>query len=365
MNNIPVYGVIMAGGRGRRLWPLSTPARPKQFIEVNGKSLLSRTFDRISPLISPENVLVVTNKGKGEMVQEELPELPGNNIIEEPMGKNTAPCIGLSAIYSHKTLDLNDDKSVMIVLPADHLVRREKRFRELMKRASEVAFEGEKFVTLGIEPTEPATGYGYIKAGERLEPGEEARKAESFTEKPDRQTAEEFLAAGNYYWNSGTFIWRTDSLLQGLKKNMNGLYRGLKKIERSLGTGRADEVLKEEYSKFSGTSIDYGLMENVGPDERAVIPASVGWSDLGDWPSFEQLIESDADGNSCHGDVICHSSKKNLIFNDGEKPVVTLGLSDLVVVNTSETVLVMEKGKAQEVKRLAKEFERRNEKNDS
>lgn len=360
MNNIPIYGVIMAGGRGRRLWPLSTPSRPKQFIEVNGESLLSRTFDRISPLISPENVLVVTNKGKGEMVQEELPELPGDNIIEEPMGKNTAPCIGLSAVYSHKILDLDDDNSVMVVLPADHLVKRGKRFRELIKQASEVAFEGNKFVTLGIKPTEPATGYGYIKAGERLESGEEARKAESFTEKPDRQTAEEFLAAGNYYWNSGTFIWRTDRLLQGLKKNMNELYRGLERIERVLGSERADEITQEEYSKFSGTSIDYGLMENVGPDERAVIPASVGWSDLGDWPSFEQLIGSDEDGNSCYGDVMCDSSKKNIIFNDGQKPVVTLGLSDLVVVNTSESVLVMEKERAQEVKRLAKEFERRN-----
>jgi len=363
VKNKAIYAVIMAGGRGRRLWPLSTPDRPKQFIEVNGRSLLARTFDRIAPLIPPENVLVVTNKDKGGLVEEKLPELPSENVLEEPMGKNTAPCIGLSAVYSRKVLDLDGESSVMVVLPADHLVGKEEKFRELLSRAGEVALDRKQLVTLGIEPTFPATGYGYIKAGERLESGGLARKAANFTEKPDLDTAKEFLAAGNYYWNSGTFIWRTDQLLEGLKKYMPGLYGGLEEIEAALGTAAEEKVLKEEYSGFSGTSIDYGLMEKA--DNRAVIPAAVDWSDLGDWPSFEKLIESDPEGNSCQGDVICDKSEDNIVFNEVDKPTVVLGLSDLVVVNTSEALLVMEKDRAQEVKRLAKEFERREKENDS
>lgn len=361
MSDFDIYAVIMAGGRGRRLWPLSTPSRPKQFIEVDGKSLLSRTFTRISPLIDPENVLVVTNKGKGGLVEEDLPELPEENIIEEPMGKNTAPCIGLSAVYSREVLGLDDDNSVMVVLPADHLVGREKRFRELLDLAAGVAFRREKLVTLGIKPTRPATGYGYIEAGDRLDGEEVPREVISFTEKPDSATAEEFLAAGNYYWNSGTFIWRTDQLLDGLSRHMTGLSRGLKNIREALGEPGAGAKLKDEYEKFSSTSIDYGLMEKAG--NRAVIPASVDWSDLGDWPSFEKLLGSDGSGNSCQGEVICQKSEDNIVFNDTGKPVVALGLTDTVIVNTPESLLVMDRDRAQEVKRIAKEMEEREENN--
>ncbi|MCF7889979.1 NTP transferase domain-containing protein [Candidatus Bipolaricaulota bacterium] len=359
MSSFSTYAVIMAGGRGRRLWPLSTPSRPKQFIEVDGKSLLARTFDRISPLIEPANVIVVTNKGKGNLVEEDLPELPKKNIIEEPLGKNTAPCIGLSAVYSREVLDLDENNSVMVVLPADHLVGREKRFRELLQMASDVAFNREKLVTLGIMPTRPATGYGYVEAGDVLAGTEVPREVVSFTEKPDSDTAEKFLDAGNYYWNSGTFIWRTDQLLNNLNEYMPGLSRGLESIAEALGGSRADKVLKEEYEKFSPVSIDYGLMEKA--EERAVIPASVEWSDLGDWPSFEQLLESDDQGNSFQGEVICEKSKDNIVFNDTQKPVVALGLSDTVVVNTAEHLLVMNKDRAQEVKRLAQEMEEQEE----
>jgi len=355
MSNFTVYAVIMAGGRGRRLWPLSTPSRPKQFIEVNGRSLLARTFDRISPIIDPNNVLVVTNKGKGSLVEEDLSELPEQNIIEEPMGKNTAPCIGLSAIYSREMLELDEDKSVMLVLPADHLVGKEARFRELLESAARVAFSREKLVTLGIRPTHPATGYGYIEAGEAIDGTEMAREVVSFTEKPDSDTAGEFLAAGNYYWNSGTFIWRTDRLLDQLNKYMSGLSEGLEKIGEVLGKDNAREVLSREYEKFSATSIDYGLMEKA--DQRAVIPASVQWSDLGDWPSFEKLMDSDDRGNSCQGEVICEKAKNNIVFNDTEKPVVTMGLSDTVIVNTDGALLVMNKENAQEVKRIARKME--------
>ncbi len=355
MSRLTLYGVIMAGGRGRRLWPLSTDSRPKQFIEIDGESLLARTYDRIAPLISPEHVLVVTNRDKGQLVKEHLPELPERNIIEEPMGKNTAPCIGLSAVYSERVLGLDPSDSVMAVLPADHLVGKGAEFRRLLQSAGEVAFARDQLVTLGIDPTRPATGYGYIEAGDPLTGEGEAREVISFTEKPDPETAHEFLEAGNYYWNSGTFIWRTDRLLRGLKEHMSSTYRGLQRIKQGLGTAEEADLLEREYRKFSGTSIDYGLMEKAR--DRAVIPASVEWSDLGDWPSFEELLEGDGDGNSCQGKVICEESRDNIIFNQESKPVVSLGISDLVVVNTEEALLVMEKERAQEVKKLAKRFD--------
>ena len=359
MSDYTIYGVIMAGGRGRRLWPLSTESRPKQFIKVNGKSLLARTFDRISPLIDPDNVLVVTNKGKGDLVKQDLPELPEENVIEEPMGKNTAPCIGLSAVYASEVLGLEEENSVMVVLPADHLVGRELRFRELLGKAADVAFDKEKLVTLGIRPTRPATGYGYIEAGHPIEGTEDSRQVVSFKEKPDYETAEKFVAAGNYYWNSGTFIWRTDQLLDQLNRYMEDLSKGLDRIKQALGDEDARKILKEEYEKFTSTSIDYGLMEKA--DRRAVIPASVEWSDLGDWPSFEQLLGSDENGNSCQGEVVCEKARDNIVFNDSDKPVVTLGLADTVIVNTSEALLAMSKDSAQEVKRIARKMEKREE----
>lgn len=355
MEDFTTYGVIMAGGRGRRLWPLSTPERPKQFIEVNGKSLLVRTYERIKPLVGAENVLVVTNQGQGDLVAEHLPELPDKNIIEEPMGKNTAPCIGLSGLYSEETLDLKRENSVMIVLPADHLVGREERFRELLKKGAQVASEKGELVTLGIEPTEPATGYGYIEAGEGLQGDELARKVLSFTEKPDLERAEKFLKAGNYYWNSGTFIWRTDQLLNGLRDHMPELYEGLTNIEEFLGTDKEKETLRKEYKSFAGTSIDYGLMEKA--DNRSVLPASVDWSDLGDWTSFEELVESDGEGNASNGDVVFRDSENSFFYEGTGKKAVALGASNLVIVNTPEALLVLDKDKAQKVKEVAKEVE--------
>ncbi len=355
MADFTTYAVIMAGGRGRRLWPLSTPERPKQFIEVHGKSLLLRTYERIKPVVGAENVLVVTNQGQGDLVAKHLPELPEKNIIEEPMGKNTAPCIGVSALYSKETLDLEKENSVMIVLPADHLVGREDRFRRLLEKGAYVAGEKKELVTLGIEPTEPATGYGYIESGEELEGADLAREVVSFTEKPDLERAEKFLRAGNYYWNSGTFIWRTDQLLNGLREHMPELYEGLAKIEDFLGTDKEEETLRKEYRSFAGTSIDYGLMEKA--DNRAVLPASVEWSDLGDWTSFEELVESDGKGNGSNGDVVFRDSENSFLYEETGKQAVALGVSNLVVVNTPEALLIMDKGKAQKVKEVAKEIE--------
>ncbi len=352
MPNYDMYAVIMAGGQGTRLWPLSTLARPKQFIDIGGESLLTRTFKRISPLVPPENVLVVTGKSQGELARECLPALPEANVIEEPVGKNTAPCIGLSAVYAERSLGLEPENSVMIVLPADHLISRDGMFRDILRSGTELAYERGEYVTLGIEPTRPATGYGYIRGGNPIPGFEPGREAESFTEKPDKETANAFLQSGDYYWNSGTFLWRTDRLLDGLREHLPDLYAGLDRIGHHVGEESEGDALSREYEGFSSVSIDYGLMEKT--DDKAVVPASVGWSDLGDWPSLGLVLDGVEDGNSLHGEVEFHSSANNLVYNGDEKPAVLLGVDDLVVANTSEALLVMKKHEAQAVKAIAK-----------
>ncbi len=356
MADFTIYVVIMAGGAGTRLWPLSTSSKPKQFIDIDGQSLLSKTFKRIEPFVPRERVLVVTGEAHGELVSKCLPDLPEQNIIEEPVGRNTAPCIGLSAIYSRKYLGLEADSSVMVVLPADHLVKKGSEFREILSLASEVAYSEGSYVTLGIEPNKPATGYGYIKAGDFLDDYSPARKVVSFTEKPDYAKAKKFLEAGNYFWNSGTFIWRTDVLLQGFKKYLPTILTGLEDIEDSFGIEDEHEVLEGVYDKFESISIDYGLMEKA--ENAVVIPASFGWSDLGDWPSLELVLPESEGGNNYSGDVSFQDSRDSLVYNETDKPAVLLGVEDLVVVNVQKALLVMKKGKAQQVKQIAKEFDK-------
>lgn len=355
-----LYATIMAGGKGRRLWPLSTSARPKQFIKFDGKSLLRRTFERIEPLIGADRTLVVTEKGKGEMVLEEVPQLSPENVIEEPTGKNTAPCIGLGGVFSKEKLGLDPENSVMVVLPADHLVQEEEEFRKLLQLAAKTARERDSLVTLGIEPTRPATGYGYIQASSPLEEGEGEdgplpRRVESFKEKPDLERAEEFLRAGNYFWNSGMFIWKTKTILEAIAKHLPDLSSALKQIGTGLRTEKEEEILKEEYEKLDPISIDYGIMEKA--ENRALIPASVGWNDVGDWSSVEVLLEKDERGNGFWGRTELREVENSVAYNEEEKPLVCLGGEDLIIVNTEQALLVAPKDKAQDVKGAAIDFD--------
>lgn len=358
MADFATYAVIMAGGRGTRLWPLSTSSKPKQFIDIDGKPLLTRTFDRIQPLVSAENVLVVTGNGYGELVSACLPSLPERNIIEEPTGRNTAPCIGLGAEYAENNLGFDPGKSVMVVLPADHMVARTEKFRKVVQMGADLAYGENNYVTLGIEPTRPDTGYGYIQGGESIPGFYPARKAVSFTEKPDREKARSFLESGNYYWNSGMFIWRTDMLQRGLKTHLPEIYSGLKRIGDKINAREESKVLAREYEDFSSISIDYGLMEKAS--DRAVIPASFGWSDLGDWPSLKLVLDEVKGGNNIRGDGEFISANSNLVYNEDRKPVVLLGVDDLVVANTPDALLVMDKERSQQVKEVAKKYRERN-----
>jgi mannose-1-phosphate guanylyltransferase len=347
-----VFAVIMAGGRGERLWPLSTPKRPKQFLKLRGqKTMLQETVARISPLIPKESIYMVAPKEFTRLVCEQL-DIPRENIIVEPMGRNTAPCVGLAATM----LEAKDPQSVMVVLPADHVIKERERFLRILAKATEVAAAEDYLVTLGIVPDRPATGYGYIRRGELLaRDGEiEICRAERFIEKPNHKTAERFLEEGGYYWNSGIFIWRADVILAELERHLPELYSGLMRIKEHLGKPKPDldRVIEEVYKEQESISIDYGVMER--SSRVLVIPADIGWSDLGDWSALEAIFEKDGEGNIIQARHLGIDTKDSIIFADKGKLIATIGLEGIVIIETERALLVMNKARAQEVREIVK-----------
>ena len=286
------YAVIMAGGKGERLWPLSTPERPKQFLQLLGdRSMLQETVARIVPLIPTERILVVTSGEHVDLVREQLPELPGSNILAEPMGRGTAPCVGLASLIVHE----QDPTGVMLALPADHVITDQERFRLLLKGAIEIAASGSHLVTFGIPPERPETGYGYIHA---VDPWDEPTKPQGldplhvvkFTEKPDRETALRFMEEGTYYWNSGMFVWRVDTILQEIEVHMPPLRQALNSLIPVIGKTEFSDALKETYAGIDSQSIDRGVMEKC--DRILLIPSpDIGWSDVGGWEALRQVLE--------------------------------------------------------------------------
>ncbi len=350
------FAVIMAGGRGERLWPLSTPEQPKQFLRLFGEeTMLQATVNRILPLIPWENIYVVTSDQHGSLVEEQLPALPVENIITEPIGRSTAPCVGLAAtMISHR-----DPHGTMVVLPADHVIRAEDRFRKLIKVGLTIASDGEHLITLGVTPRHPATGYGYIQGGDVLieADGLQALKVERFTEKPDYDTAVKFLAQGGYFWNSGMFMWRVDTILEEIETHLPSLHAGLRKIRDYIGHPDHRTVLTDVYSAQETISIDNGVMEK--SDRALVIPTGeIGWSDVGDWAAWAELFPRDAAGNVVQAAHVGIDTKDSVILSrrtrtDG-RVIATLGVSNLIIIETDDALLVMDKDRAQEVKRILK-----------
>jgi len=345
------FAVIMAGGRGERLWPLSSPEHPKQFLKLGGEqTMLQETAARIRPLISKENIHVVAPKEFTGLTLEQL-DIPPENIIVEPMGRSTAPCIGLAAIM----LEAKSPQAVMIVLPADHVIKKTEKFLEILKRAIEVASFGTHLVTLGIVPDHPATGYGYIHRGEFFNAmdGIEVYRVQDFAEKPDEETAKQFLEKGDYYWNSGMFIWRVDAILAEIGRHMPALYAGLLEIKGHLREPDVDAVIAQVYRDQDPISIDYGVMER--SSTVLMIPTDVGWNDVGDWVAFDVLFDKDQDGNVVQAMHVGLDTKNSVIFAPNSKQnkiIATMGLENIVIVDTSETLLVMDKSKAQEIKKI-------------
>lgn len=281
-----VHAVIMAGGRGERLWPLSTPERPKQFLNLFGeRTMLQQTVDRVLPLVPTENVYVITAAEHVPLVKEQLPEVPDGNIVGEAVGRGTAPCVGLAALI----IQQRDPEGVMLALAADHVIKEDTVFRELLQTAIEIAAQGTHLLAFGIDPTRPEIGYGYIHAPKAWEGTAGVLEVSRFTEKPDRETAERFMQEGTYYWNSGMFVWRVNTILEEIKRFLPELYEALEELRSHIGTALFQEKLETTYANLAKISIDHGVMEK--STRTLLIPAGkIDWSDVGGWEALRELL---------------------------------------------------------------------------
>ncbi|MFC2106157.1 mannose-1-phosphate guanylyltransferase, partial [Candidatus Bipolaricaulota bacterium] len=281
-----VYAVIMAGGRGERLWPLSTPERPKQFLNLFGeRTMLQQTVDRVLPLVSIENVYVITAAEHVPLVKEQLPEVPDENIVGEPVGRGTAPCVGLAALLIHQ----RDPEGVMLALAADHVIKEEALFRALLQGAIEIAAQGTHLLTFGIDPTRPETGYGYIHAPNAWQSAAGVFEVSRFTEKPDRETAARFMQEGTYYWNSGMFVWRVDTILEEIEQFLPELREALGELRSHIGTPCFQEELAASYPRLAKISIDHGVMEK-STRTLLIRAGKIDWSDVGGWEALRELL---------------------------------------------------------------------------
>ncbi len=349
-----IYGLILAGGKGTRLYPLSRSERPKQFLKViNDKSFLANTVDRIIPLIKKDNIYVVTNQEYEEKIREELEDVQKENIFTEPENKETATCIGLSAVKLLK----KDKDAVMVVLPSDHHIKGEKDYIETLSQAVDIANKRKGVVTLGIEPTRPETGYGYIEMGERILGERASYKVERFTEKPNMEVAKDFLEKGTYLWNSGIFIFRADVILREIEKYLPRLYKSLMEIYRSIGEENEEEVIKEQYKIIDGISIDFGVMQKT---RRAfVIKSDFEWDDIGSFSALSRYLNT-VNTNSISNNVYLEECTNCSIF--GEKNlIIGLGVKDLVIVDAGDVILIMDKNRDQEIKHLLSKLNEKEE----
>jgi mannose-1-phosphate guanylyltransferase len=357
-----LYAVIMAGGVGARFWPKSRERSPKQFLEITGSgTMIQNTCARIEGVVPAMNTFVVTNKLQEELIFKQLPSIPAENILIEPVGRNTAPCIGLAASIIHRI----DPKGVMIVLPADHVIRDVDNFVRVIKIAAKAAEESDALITIGIKPSRPETGYGYIQFDEELQPNnplreEEILRVKTFAEKPNVETAERFLQSGDFLWNSGMFVWKPQSILKAIEIHLPDLHAQLKTLNQKTGSPEFKSALEQAYGQIRSISIDYGVMEKAG--NVFVAKGDFGWSDVGSWDEVVRLASPDADRNSIKGVVIAKDATGNYI-DAGDKVVAAVGVEDLIIVVTEDAVLVCKKGRSQDVKEIV-DYLRRKQMND-
>lgn len=341
-----IAAVIMAGGRGERFWPRSRNSRPKQFLSLtsDGETMIQKTVARLSSLVSPEDVFIVTNANYAGLVREQLPELPEENILLEPAARNTAPCIGLAAAVIRKKYD----DAVMMVLPSDHLIKFNQLFIDTLKTAVSVAEKGTGLVTIGITPAYPETGYGYIHFGES-DSQNGVYRVKRFVEKPNIELAKEYVNSGEYLWNSGMFVWKASTIESNLKKYLPDMTDGYDKIYDAAGTEHFAETVADVFPKFRSESIDFGVMEKAS--EVYTIPGNFGWDDVGSWLALERVNKTNEYGNMVQGDVVSINTK-NTIVCGGKKLIATVGIEDLVIVDTDDAILICAKDSTQDVKKV-------------
>ncbi len=343
------YAVIMAGGGGTRLWPISRKNRPKQLLPLLGEeTLFQGTVERLIDLFPPERILVVTVESQAAEMQHQVPSIPRENYLIEPMPRGTASVVGLAALVLHK----RDPEAAMAILPSDHFIRNRGLFHYLLREAFDVAAQG-YLVTLGISPVFPSTAYGYIEQADTLDGHFKypVYHVKRFTEKPDERTAQGFLRSGNHSWNSGMFIWRADAILAEIERQMPDLYGALQQISAAWGTPRQDEELRSCWQGVKVETIDYGVMEKA--ERLVVLPASgLGWNDVGSWDTLFDVLFPDMDGNvATTGQHLALDTHNSLVYgNNSERLIVTIGIDDTVIVDAGDVLLVCKSDQAQKVR---------------
>ncbi len=338
-----LYAIIMAGGIGSRFWPRSKKRKPKQLLRIFGENtMIQDTVNRLVGLVPQNNIIIITNKIQKDKLKEQLPRIPEENIIAEPFGKNTAAAIGLASVLVNR----KDEDAIMLTFPADHLIGDVEDFQNTLKKAADFAYKSKGLGTIGITPTHPETGYGYIQFDENsIENG--AYKVINFAEKPNLRTAKRFLKTGDFLWNSGMFIWHVQAILREIEKHLPDLYNGVKKIEKSIGTSNFDSVLKNVYGQLKSISIDYGVMEK--SKDVFLAKGDFGWNDVGSWEAVYQLSDKDENDNAFVGDVYSMESQDNYVFSP-QKFTAIIGAKNMIVINTKNALLVCNRNNAQDVK---------------
>lgn len=346
MNNNQ-FCVIMAGGVGSRFWPISRHQRPKQFLDVlgTGKSLLRATFERFANIIPTENILVATNTAYRDMVLQEIPEIAISQVLCEPMGKNTAPCIAYAAMHIRALCP----GATMVVSPSDHLIINEHHFCEVIQQCMDFVDEkGETLLTIGLQPTRPETGYGYIQVNKHITSGK-FNQVKTFTEKPNLELAKIFVDSGEYFWNSGIFVWKVDSILEAFCEHQNETYTLLDSIREHYGTPSEQEAIDRVYPECGGISVDYGIMER--SSNVWVRCSDFGWSDLGTWSSIHQHTFKDENGNTLRTGTFTFDTENCIIKLPPNKIAVLEGLHDYIVVDTEDVLMVCPASAEQHIKR--------------
>jgi len=347
-----VFAVILAGGRGQRFWPASNSKKPKQYLSITGdRSMLSVTYRRLASFIPPEKIIVITVREQIEIARDELPDLPGENFIAEPDGRNTAPALALGALA---VMERSDDEP-MLTCPADHLISREDNFRSLAEQASRFAERENVFITFGIMPEYPATGYGYIEAGDPLEDGElNVLRVVRFHEKPDRETAQNYLSRGGFYWNSGIFLWRPSVFLEGWSEYLPSGSEPLRIISESVGNPELEKVIEDQYPRMPSISVDYGILEKA--DNVAVVPADLGWNDVGSWDSLYDIHGGNGNNNVSIGVSETIDTAGCVFYNPGGF-TAAIGVEDIMVISRGGIVLVCRRGQSQKVRDIVELIE--------
>ena len=354
------FVIIMAGGRGERFWPLSREKIPKQLLAILGKkSLLQEAVERVLPLVPAKNIFIITNEVQAPTVRKQLPKLPKGNIVAEPVGRDTCAAVTLGAAL----VGARSTTGVMAVLPADHVIPDAKKFQQVLSDAFDIAAQGQAIVTIGIKPSEPATGYGYIHTGHELPtpPGAKKTKttffkAERFVEKPNFETALEYVNSGQYRWNAGMFVWSFITVTNSLEKHQPEMFAACQRwFKVAANPAKLTKVLAKEYPEIKKVSIDYALMEKA--QNVIVADGAFEWDDLGAWPAIARHIKQDAEGNAAMADFIHVDAARNIIFDARTKsktPIAVVGLRDAILVQTDDAVLLAHKSQAQKIKELVK-----------